>query len=370
MLVPASEMRDRRVLALVSDAYGGHGGIAAYNRDVLQALSEHPRIARTVVVPRLAAFAPEKIPERIDFRSWAMGGVPRFLLAATIEALRLRPHLIHCGHIHYAPLAAALGRLLGVPWSLSLYGFEAWQRIDGPLVNRSVARADLLLPIGKVTERRFHAAFPEVRAPAVLMPNALNREKFGMRPRNPALVERYGIGGRKVVMTMARLGVDHHDKGFERMFAALPEIARRVPNLSYLICGDGSHRGELERRSVELGLADRVCFTGYVAEAEKADHYRLADAFVMPSTGEGFGFVFTEAMACGIPVVASKADGGMDAIRDGALGRSVDPDDRAGLADAVVAALGDTPAIPAGLDYFDYPHFRQRLHDALAPLLD
>lgn len=336
-------MRNRRVLALVTDAYGGYGGIAAYNRDVFQALSEHPRIARTVAVPRVATFTPGALPDRVEFRTWSMGGVPRFVAAALVETLRLRPHLIHCAHINHAPIAAALGRMLGVPWSLSLYGSDSWQRTGRPLVDRAIAEADLLLPISTVTEERFRSAFPQVSAPYRLMPNALHSEMFGLRARNPQLVERYGTAGRKVVMTMARLGADHLPKGFQRMFAALPQIARRVPNLLYLICGDGSHRGLIERRCAELGLADRVRFTGYVAEAEKADHYRLADAFAMPSSGEGFGFVFTEAMACGVPVVATEAGGIAELVEDGVTGHLVPVGDVQAMADRTLQ-LFETPS--------------------------
>ena len=77
--------------------------------------------------------------------------------------------------------------------------------------------------------------------------------------------------------------------------------------------------------------AAEVTFTSVVPEAEKADHYRLADAFVMPGRGEGFGIVYLEAMACGIPVLGSRLDAGREALRQGELGILVDPDDRDAL---------------------------------------
>ena len=84
--------------------------------------------------------------------------------------------------------------------------------------------------------------------------------------------------------------------------------------------------GAWKRRPGRWGLSDRVVFAGFIPEAEKADHYRLADAYVMPGRGEGFGFVFLEAMACGIPVVGSRLDGSREALRQGDLGILVDPD--------------------------------------------
>jgi glycosyltransferase involved in cell wall biosynthesis len=88
----------------------------------------------------------------------------------------------------------------------------------------------------------------------------------------------------------------------------------------------------------------------------------LADAYVMPSHGEGFGFVLLEAMASGVPTVGSRIDGGREALRDGMLGTLVDPADRKGLTEAILAALGMPRGVPDGLEYFDYPNFRERFH--------
>jgi glycosyltransferase involved in cell wall biosynthesis len=81
----------------------------------------------------------------------------------------------------------------------------------------------------------------------------------------------------------------------------------------------------LQEKARSLGVHGRVVFAGYVPESEKADHYRLADAYVMPGRGEGFGIVYLEALACGVPVVASEVDGSREAVREGALGILVDP---------------------------------------------
>ena len=97
----------------------------------------------------------------------------------------------------------------------------------------------------------------------------------------------------------------------------LPALAADVPDVAYLIAGDGDDRARLEKKAAALGVADRVVFAGYVPEEEKADHYRLADAFVMPGRGEGFGIVYLEALACGVPVVASSLDASREAVRDG-----------------------------------------------------
>ena len=80
---------------------------------------------------------------------------------------------------------------------------------------------------------------------------------------------------------------------------------RACPDARLLIAGGGPLLSDLRRRAGELGLGERVAFTGYVPEAEKADHFNLADVFVFPSALEGFGLAVGEAMSSGLPVVAS-----------------------------------------------------------------
>jgi glycosyltransferase involved in cell wall biosynthesis len=99
-----------------------------------------------------------------------------------------------------------------------------------------------------------------------------------------------------------------------------------------------------------------------VAESEKCDLYNIADAYVMPSRGEGFGIVFLEAMACGVPVVGSNIDGSVEALRDGILGIVVDPDNATELRRAILLALNRPKQIPEGLEYFSYPNFEARVH--------
>ena len=176
------------------------------------------------------------------------------------------------------------------------------------------------------------------------------------------LLEQYGLRGRTVLMTLGRLAADERYKGIDEVLDVLPALRAKHPGIAYLVVGDGSDRARLQDRVEKHGLGGVVQFTGRIEEAEKADHYRLADAFVMPSRGEGFGFVFLEAMACGIPVVASATDGGREAVRNGMLGELVDPRDRASLIRGIRSALARARGrVPEGLDYFATPAFEARL---------
>jgi glycosyltransferase involved in cell wall biosynthesis len=112
-------------------------------------------------------------------------------------------------------------------------------------------------------------------------------------------------------------------------------------------------------------LKEHVIFSGLIPEREKADHYRLADAFVMPSHGEGFGFVFLEALACGVPVVGSMLDGSREALRGGLLGRLVDPRNSHDLEQAILQAIEAPKSIPEGIEHFSFENFKGRCHELI-----
>jgi len=163
---------------------------------------------------------------------------------------------------------------------------------------------------------------------------------------------------------LCRLPGKERYKGVDEVLELMPKLLLREPRLVFLVAGDGDDRPRLEEKAASLGVSDRVVFTGFVPEREKVDHYRLADVFVMPGRGEGFGFVFLEALACGVPVVASKLDGSREAVRNGQLGRLVDPGDPAELEAAILGALSDRHGVPDGLAYFAFPEFQKRIVEA------
>jgi glycosyltransferase involved in cell wall biosynthesis len=168
------------------------------------------------------------------------------------------------------------------------------------------------------------------------------------------------------MMLLARLSRFERYKGVDEILELMPDLLMREPDLVFLVAGDGDDRSRLEQKANTLGISDRVVFAGYVLESEKVAHFRLVDAFVMPGRGEGFGFVFLEAMACGVPVVASTLDGSREAVRFGKLGQMVDPDDRMALIQAIIHTLNAEKEIPAGLDYFSFANFQSRLHALMA----
>jgi glycosyltransferase involved in cell wall biosynthesis len=355
-----------RILLLTTDAYGGHGGIALYNRDVADALAASADVSEIVVVPRTMKFAADGVPDKVRFVARAAGSKVRFVRAAAAAACG-HFDLVICGHINLLPLAAMLNLKLRAPLALMVYGIDVWSR-PGAWARFWLRRVDAIWSISAITRDRMNEWAGISESKFVLLPNAIHLDRYGMAEKRPDLIARHRLEGRKVIMTLARLPSFERYKGVDEVLEILPLLIEQEPALSYLVVGDGDDRPRLEAKTNALGLHDLVKFVGFIDEADKADYFRLADAFVMPGRGEGFGFVFLEAMACGVPAVGSLVDGSREALLDGELGELVDPVNPVSIREGILRALTKPREIPHGLSYFSWPHFRLRLAAAVNSL--
>ncbi|MFC7334917.1 glycosyltransferase [Rhodocista pekingensis] len=361
-----------RLHVLLHEAFGGVGGIAEVNRLLLAALARHPGIGEIVVLPRRVPPPEAPVPERVRHRPVRGSSAAAYLGAVLREALTApRSDLILCGHVNLLPAAALLRRGRRIPTALMAHGVDVWQPTGRWPVDGLVRRVDHAVAVSAFTARRLQAWAGLADGRLHVLPNALDLSRFAPGPPRPELLDRYGLRGRTVLMTLARLSALERYKGIDELLDLLPALLRDRPDLAYLIVGDGDDRSRLEGKARGLGLGDRVVFTGFVPEAAKADHYRLADLFVLCGSGEGFGLVLVEAMACGLPVVASRLDGSQEVVADGMPGELADPRSPADLRRAVLAGLTRPKgAVPRALERFGFPAYTARVHALLDVLLD
>lgn len=239
--------------------------------------------------------------------------------------------------------------------ALLLYGIEAWKR-PSRAITAALQRIDAAISISAITRERFQM-WSQFAGPIHLLPNSIHLDEYSIRPPRTDLVARYGLAGKRVILTVGRLVAAERYKGFDEIL----EIVPRLPHdIVYIIAGDGNDAPRLQRKAADLGLQHRVIFTGLFPEEEKVDLYALADVYAMPSRGEGFGFVLLEAMASGVPVIGSKLDGGREALREGELGHLVDPTNPAELLRGIEEALAAPKRVPEGLEYFSFENFTKR----------
>ncbi len=308
-----------RVLAVLTDAYGAGGGIAQYNRDWLAAVAASG--AQVAVCAfgdceRDSLQVPRGVRIRCATRSRAVFAL-RVLQAAWTGA----PHLVWCGHLHLVPLAALAARLARVPLWLQLHGVDAW---DKPSRLRRMASEQALLvtAVSRYTRRRVLTWLSGDSSRVCVLPNTVG-DSFVPAPRDPVLCSRLGIEASPRLLTVGRLAAAEAYKGHDRIIACLPELLLRFPELLYVVVGDGDDRQRLQDTAQRFGVSSHVRFVGSLAGGELIAAYRLADAYVMPSTGEGFGIAFLEAMASGVPALGLDGDGSADPLADGELGECV-----------------------------------------------
>jgi glycosyltransferase involved in cell wall biosynthesis len=146
----------------------------------------------------------------------------------------------------------------------------------------------------------------------------------------------------KILLTVARMLASEKQKGLDTVIESLPSILRIVPDVFYIVVGDGDDRTRLELRAQQLGVAERVLFVGAAADSDELiAYYDCCDVFVMPSQQEGFGLVFLEAMARARPVIAANFGGATDVVSDGDTGYLIDYGDHERLAELTAALLQD-----------------------------
>lgn len=302
------------------------GGVQTYLHETMRRLAAHAAV--TIITPH-AAESPEQ-PEPYQRLTIANGRAPAFWAALR----RTQPERVLVGHAHPQLLAAAWA-YTGGRFATLTYGNDylaAQQRWHRPLFNWLLGRSRPLLTITQANQQRLQSlGLP----PAIVIYPGTDPTHF--TPLPPAQ------SARPTLLAVGRLV---SRKGFDLALQALPLIRPQFPDLRLEMVGDGPDRHRLEQLAQELGVSDLVVFHGRVPEAELLAAYRRAHLFVMPAreetavpSMEGFGIVYLEASACGLPVIAARSGGAAEAVQDGRTGLLVPPNDAPALAQAVIRLL-------------------------------
>ncbi len=244
------------------------------------------------------------------------------------ELRRFSPDLVHV-HEPFTPSASMFAALAARAPVVATFhsGIDRSRLLD-------LAWPVLRLVDGRITERiavsERAAAFVGARSGHAyhIIPNGIDVARFGT-----ARAAELGPGSK--LLFVGRLDVR---KGFPVAVAAFRELASERPDIRLLVVGDGHERGAVDLLPPEI--RSRVSMLGTVANAELPGIHAAADVFVAPSLGgESFGIVLVEAMAAGLPVVASRIPGYAEVLGD--VGVLVPPRDPSALAEAVRAVLDD-----------------------------
>jgi phosphatidyl-myo-inositol dimannoside synthase len=328
-------MARRPLLMVTPDFPPAHGGIQVLMHRLASHLVGHE--ARVVALggrdarrfDRDGALRVRRVPAGPRFHR---ASVALLNAGAAAEAVRTRPAVVLCGHVVASPAALLAGRLTGAPVVQYVHADEF--RARPALCARAVRGADATIAVSRYTRDLAVAAGAAPERVRLIHPGVdLPEGARAARDARPTLV------------TVARL-TEH--KGHDVVLEALVAVRRAVPDVLWVVVGDGPERAALEARAAALGIASSVRFTGAVDASERDAWLDRAHAFVMPSRvpesgigGEGFGIAYVEAGAHGLPVVAGDRGGACDAVRDGETGLLVDAADPAAVARALISLLTD-----------------------------
>ncbi|MFD4339322.1 glycosyltransferase family 4 protein [Streptomyces anulatus] len=400
-------MTRRRTLVVTNDFPPRQGGIETFVHAMTSRFPTDSVVVYTSAEPGAAAHDAALPHPVVRDPARTLLPVPR-VAARAVEIARRHG----CDSVWFgaaAPLGLLADRLRresGVRRAVATtHGHEVWwARTPGArtLLRRIGDRADTVTYLGEATRAPIAAALgPAAARRMVRLAPGVDMEPFRVREeareavregardavrpgaregaRAPAggVRERYGLGGRPVILCAARLVPR---KGQDTLIRALPAVRRAVPDAVLLLTGDGPYARTLRRLAADTGVADAVVLAGGQPQTAMPEHYAAGDVFAMPCRTrrrglevEGLGIVFLEAAAAGLPVLVGDSGGAPDTVRDGETGHVVDGRDVAAVADRLVALLRDRAGSRAmgerGRAWVREAWGWERTYDTLAGLL-
>lgn len=297
------------------------GGITKYNAHFLRAINE---LKINVLV--------------VELKNTYLFSKVAFVLRFFFESLKLKPDVIFCGHVNFSPMCLIFKKLFGVDYIVFTHGIEVWD-IGNVFKIKALKNAKRVVTVSSFTKNKLIDQIPEIEEKIFLLPVTVDGSKFYLKEKLENFLEKHHLRGKKIILTLNRLIKIEGYKGFDRIIRAMPSIIKKIPEAMYLVGGTGDDIPRIKKLVKEMRLENYVMFTGFIPNEELIDYYNAADVFIMPSTKEGFGTVFIEALACGKPVIAGDSDGSRDALLNGKLGILIDPLDIDEITRTVIQVL-------------------------------
>lgn len=350
-----------RVLILTPDFPPGRGGIQRYACRLAESLSDRAADPSLPLVRPASGDEPVGPRDTVEVLTLSADADPASSAASYIEPGRVRrprfggakaaalmlniaavarrrndrPDVLIAMHVAMVPAMLVFGKLWGVPTILVLHGREVSHR---PWLTRVGTRAAMrTVAVSRHTRKEAIDAGADIARVEVINPGVDLRKANDVKAP-PKLTRR------PTVVTVARM-TDAY-KGHDVMIEALAELKNEFRDVRWIVIGEGRLSGELELRARERGLTHNAEFVGAVDDATRDALIAESDVFAMPSraergAGEGFGIVYLEAAAAGLPVVAADEGGALDAVIDGVTGLLVDPRDPERVCEALGKLLRD-----------------------------
>jgi glycosyltransferase involved in cell wall biosynthesis len=270
----------------------------------------------------------------------AARGKTRFA-ATALRATRRHPKLVLAAHVNLAPIVRAMQ--LAAPHMKSIvctHGIEVWEPLP-PLRRRALRHATVVLAPSHATADYVVSLQGVARERVRVLPWGLDPDFESKITGEPAATLPPEFPSGRVVLTVGRWLATERYKGMDTLMTALPRLLLRWPDLQLVFIGTGDDRPWLENIARDSGVGRHVHFLTGLTYGELSACYGACEIFALPSRGEGFGFVYLEAMARGKPVIGGAHGGAPEVIQDGVTGYVVPHGDPVQLATSIDALLSN-----------------------------
>ena len=364
-----------RILVLLTDLFEGVGGIQTFNRSFVKALSdiaEKKDCKITLLVfndsKHSYSFNPCFNPKRVQYFSFNRSKL-RFAISALINVLKTP--IVIFGHVNFVPLAIGLrpinlrSKMLMILYDINIKNkFSFLQRLGVQLLNK-------IISISISTQERATLLNELEKMYFDILPCTLNP----FQDRNIKLKSReeLKLPSGVMILTVSRLDSFHRYKSIDQIIKTASQVLIEIPDAFYIIAGDGSDRKRLEKLVEDLRVQERVIFLGQVSDDLLLSYYKNCDIFVLPSTEEGFGIVFLEAMYFSKPCIGARATSIPEVIEEGKTGLLCEANNIKSLTDSIIKLLKDenlrSSLGRAGKERlekkFSYEIFKKRLEEII-----
>jgi phosphatidylinositol alpha-1,6-mannosyltransferase len=352
----------RTKVLMLTDSFMPHaGGSREYYNNIYRALVELGGSEVTILTKKipgwrkfddLAASSLFRVRRQFrPLRSWKYRELPKGVgpfLQAVCHVLRYWSNIVHAGDLYPQGVTAIiLKKLLRLPYIVYCHGEEITQtdkyRYQPGLRDRVYKNADAVIANSEFARQNLMRIGVNPDRICKITPG-VDAKRFRPRPPNIDLLRRYGLEGKTVILTVARLVPR---KGHRIALQAFASVCDEFPDAHYLIAGTGPEEGYLRQFAKTLGVHHRVSFAGFVPSETLPDLYNLCELMLLANRQEadgdveGFGIVFLEANAAGKPVIGGRSGGAIEAIVDDTTGCLVNPDDAVDVGNALRRLLSD-----------------------------
>jgi phosphatidyl-myo-inositol dimannoside synthase len=267
-----------------------------------------------------------------------------------IAQARKKPQFVLAAHPNLASVAIVI-RFFSRSTKIIVmsHGIEIWERM--PIHrHRALLSCDIVIATSKYNVQKLvHQQKIPVRK-IRLVPWPLSPATLQLADASVELPVPNTFPRGRVILTVGRWSANERYKGADQLIRAIAELRSTFPDIHLVLVGSGDDLPRLKQIAADLSVNEAIHFLGDLSRDELAGCYKSAELFAMPSTGEGFGLVFLEAMAFRKPIVGVAAGGCVDLLTDGVNARVVPPNDSLALVGALDELLRDrTLAVQLGL---------------------